>query len=103
VKLFQSFGLIKPKYATLFAKQLIAHCMALQPMPAHLRTTLQLFSTIRSSGVTNPVDRDRCTYADFFKMISCMKALSQSVIEVASDSYVDALDVHIAFYAEEMV
>jgi len=103
VRLFQSFGLIKTKYATLFAKELVAHCMALQPMPAHLQAALQLFSVIRTSGLTDPVDRDKCTYEDFLKMNNCMKALSQSVIKAASDSYVDALDVHIAFYAQEMV
>lgn len=103
VKLFESYGIIKPKYALMFAKELIAHCMALQPMPDHLRKVLELFSKMRSSGLTHPVDLEGCSYSDFGKTKICLKEISQSLIKEASESYIEALDVQIALYVQEMI
>lgn len=103
VKLFEWYGFIKPKYTLLLAKELIAHCMALQPMPDHLRMVLELFSKMRSSGFTHPVDLEGCSYSDFGKMNVCLKEISQSLIKEASESYIEALDLQIALYVQEMI
>jgi hypothetical protein len=99
VKIFETFGVVKRELAETFSIDFITSCISLKPIPKHCALALELRATIINEKI---ISVKKIEKIDIVEGVSLISEIVKNIFESYCDRYREALEVNMAFYAEQL-